>query len=104
MPAIEAARAVLPLWVVWAPLLLIGLAFLLSLVASWAGARIALRRFLREQPPSWVERARLAYPARDVIGTNVILFPAVFAGIAYCSPGPLCPVRRQLVVALAALA
>src|SRR5271165_1321834 len=61
------------------------IAFCGSLLAAWAGARVALQP-LRTQgaatPATWAERARLGFPARAVSRFALLLLPAAFATAA----------------------
>ena len=87
MSALEAARAELPLWVVYAPVVVVPLlAFLLSFLATGAGAWLGLRAHKRRKDDSWVERARTAYPARVATRTNLIvclLFALLFVSSGF---------------------
>lgn len=77
----QAARALLPAWVVWTP----GLFTLVSLAVAWLATRavatLALRPFLRLPPDAhWTERARLAQPARlavALVGMAITIVTAV---------------------------
>jgi Zn-dependent protease with chaperone function len=101
----QAARAVLPFWVVWGPALFLPpAAFLLSLTGAWAAAALALRRFRRAGAQPWFERARLAHPARIAARANARILPALLGGLAFALDGPLCPVPRGVVALLTGLA
>jgi Zn-dependent protease with chaperone function len=63
MNAIDAARSVLPWWVGWGGVIVyLPFAFLFSLTCSSLLTRWALRPLWRQEPDTWVERARLAFP------------------------------------------
>jgi Zn-dependent protease with chaperone function len=46
---------------------------------TWLGVTIASRRLRRAGDASWIERARLAYPAREVVRRNAIVLLVVLA-------------------------
>jgi Zn-dependent protease with chaperone function len=54
--------------------------FLIAMVSSWVGSLIALRPLGRPPPVFWVDRARLAYPARLAAALNTI-FLSIIAGV-----------------------
>jgi len=66
---------------VWA-----ALAFLGSLLAAWAGARVALAPLRAARPAAWVDRARLAFPARAVSRFALLLLPLAFGIVVTLQP------------------
>jgi hypothetical protein len=82
------------------------LAFVGSLAAAWAGARVALAPLRRARSAIWVERARLAFPARATSRFALLLLPLSFAVAAELQPELLAqehPALVGLAVALPAL-
>jgi Zn-dependent protease with chaperone function len=70
-------------YVLWATL-----AFAVSLLASWAGARVALAPLLQQAPSTWVDRARLAFPARAASRFALIFLPTLAAvSVSFLDPG-----------------
>lgn len=67
---------------VWA-----GLAFAVSLLASWAAAWVALAPLRATAPATWVDRARLGFPARAVSRFALLLLPVSFAVFAELAGG-----------------
>jgi Zn-dependent protease with chaperone function len=66
--ALDAARALMPSWVVWASLLWPPLwTFAASLTLAYICARVALFRVTNVASNSWTERARATFPARRAI-------------------------------------
>jgi hypothetical protein len=66
--ALDAARALMPSWVVWASLLWPPLwTFAASSTLAYVCARIALFRVTNIASNSWAERARATYPARRAV-------------------------------------
>ncbi|HEX2223697.1 MAG TPA: hypothetical protein VHN15_05795 [Thermoanaerobaculia bacterium] len=65
----------LPHWVFYGPLLYWPLGvFLLSLTATWAVLRRALRPLrVAAQDAHWTERARLGFPARSLVPVCLML-------------------------------
>jgi Zn-dependent protease with chaperone function len=107
MHELESARALLPFWVVWGPLLLyVPLAFLLSLAGTWAGVAMSLRLPASGSTVSWMERARLVYPGRAGAARSCLLCPLLFGTFAlpFFLGGVLTPVPPALVSVLAAVA
>ena len=51
--------------------------FLIAMVSSWVGSLIALRPLGKPPPVFWVDRARLAYPARTVTAASTIVLPLI---------------------------
>jgi Zn-dependent protease with chaperone function len=87
-------------------LLWAALAFGGSLLAAWAGARVALAPLRAARPATWVERARLAFPARAVSRFALLLLPLSFAVVVTLQPIDLAlehPFLVQLAVAIPAL-
>jgi Zn-dependent protease with chaperone function len=86
---------------VWA-----ALAFFGSLLAAWAGARVALGPLRAARPQVWFERARLAFPARAVSRFALLLLPVAFAIVVMIQPFDLSmehPLVAGLAVAVPAL-
>jgi Zn-dependent protease with chaperone function len=101
----EAARALLPFWVVWGPVLLLPpAALVLSLAISGIYALLALRHCRRSREEPWYERARLAYPIRRLAQVNLFMLSAVLGSLVFLLPGSLCPAPWGLVALLTALA
>jgi Zn-dependent protease with chaperone function len=76
------------------------LAFCASFAAAWVSARIAIAPLRAAAAAPWVERARLAFPARATSRFAVLLLPAayaVFAALPAAEPGE----RNPWVVAVA---
>ena len=67
---------------VWA-----GVAFAVSLLASWAAAWVALAPLRATAPATWVDRARLGFPARAVSRFALLLLPVSFAVFAELAGG-----------------
>jgi Zn-dependent protease with chaperone function len=55
--------------------------FLIAMVSSWVGSLFALRPLGKPPPVFWVNRARLAYPARMAAALNTIFLPLI-AGVS----------------------
>jgi hypothetical protein len=84
-----AARELLPLWIGWMPLVSYPAAsFLLTWLAGRVAEEPALAPLRRYDGPFWAERARLAYPARAVYETMLLLLPIFFGGLAL-TVGPM---------------
>ena len=60
---------------------MLGSVYLVARVVAWSSIGVALRPWRRAAASSWVERARLAWPARR-IGRIAPLVIAVFSAIA----------------------
>ena len=70
-------------YVLWA-----SLGFTVSLLASWAGARVALAPLVEQAPTTWVDRARLAFPARAASRFALIFLPTLAAvSASFLEPG-----------------
>jgi len=105
MDAITAARQMLPAWVPWGNVLFyLPAAFLISLVSAWAGASLALRPLRKADPATWVERARLSYPARRAALRSSGLLPVLFGVLALLHCGPVNRVGGGAFLVLAVLA
>ncbi|NOY90362.1 MAG: M48 family metalloprotease [Deltaproteobacteria bacterium] len=105
MDPLEAAREILPAWVIWGPLYsYLPLIFVWALVFTAAGAALGglpPARTQEEAPNSWVERARRAYPAR--LGTALLatFLPLFAAMIAWLFAGYLLPIGSAGLATLA---
>jgi Zn-dependent protease with chaperone function len=105
MDAITTARELLPAWAPWAnALLYLPAAFLISLIALWAGATLALRPLRKAGPTDWVERARLSYPARRGSLRAALVLAVLFGVLAFAHAGPVNRVRGGPFLVLAGLA
>jgi Zn-dependent protease with chaperone function len=105
MSSIATARSLLPVWVQWGNLLIcVPAAFLVSLVCTWAGTRVALGRIGRLEMLSWVDRARLSYPARLAGSLCGVFMPLIFGLIALDHAGPLARTPVNLLVLFVVLA
>lgn len=104
MNSLDQARSLLPWWVVWGWLVvwLPGL-FLLSGLAAWAGTALALGPLRKYRGDNWVERARLAWPARMVASRNVFAL-TILSGLCMLPALQLSPVPTLQGVALGGLA
>jgi Zn-dependent protease with chaperone function len=60
-----------------------GVSVLIAMVSSWVGSLIALRPLGKPPPVFWVERARLAYPARVVAALNTIFLPLIAGSLSF---------------------
>jgi Zn-dependent protease with chaperone function len=97
--ALDACRALIPSWVVWASLLWPPLAiFAASSILAYVCARVALFRVTNISSNSWAERARATYPARRAIS----LAPGLTFGFAIPflidRENPLIPIPLTAVV------
>lgn len=64
--------------------LLLGLAsFGFGWVVTWLAVTIALRQIRHADDEPWFERARLAYPARQIVVSNATLLPICFGGLIF---------------------
>ena len=82
------------------------LAFVASLVASWAGVRVAMAPLRASAATPWFDRARLAFPARAASRFMLLFLPtafAVFAVLVSDDPSGPHPALLGLCAALAAL-
>jgi Zn-dependent protease with chaperone function len=79
------------------------LAFAASLLAAWAAAQVAISplRAAAAASTPWVERARLAFPARATSRFALLLLPAAYAVFAELQPDDL-SAEHPVVVGLAA--
>jgi Zn-dependent protease with chaperone function len=57
--------------------------FLAALTSAWIGSLIALRSLGKPPPVFWIDRARLAYPARLATGRSALFLPLLLGAIAY---------------------
>jgi hypothetical protein len=97
MDSIAAARAALPWWVVWGPVVVYpALLFIASWLAAHVGIRIALRPFLRTQPAHETERSRLSFPARNAAAVNVGFLTAAGTGLAAVYHSAFVPLPPEL--------
>jgi Zn-dependent protease with chaperone function len=91
----------------WAGLaVVVGSAYLVSRLVTWLSMSVALRRWRRSGEASWVERARLAWPARRLgrVAWLVIAIPLMFAVSRGGRGGDLLPpVAMNLLIAAASL-
>lgn len=106
--ALDAARASLPGWVVWGPLVVYPIVAFL-----WSAAVTALMAVVagwpspppRDEPEhAWVERARRAYPARLVVALMVLFAPVISGVTAGLFAGDLLPGGWSALGAVAGLA
>jgi Zn-dependent protease with chaperone function len=96
--AITAARDVLPAWVVWGnDLIYVVGALLLTVPTTWLAARFAIRPLRAANPDSWVERARLAYPARRVLLVAGLLFPLFIVAWGFAGQSPFSRIPRPVI-------
>jgi len=105
MGSIEQARALLPWWVSWGPLLYHPVT---CLIASWLAARLAVAIALRPMRAfageGWAERARVIHAARMVAGVGAVLFPGLAVVCASRYAGPLFPLGTGPLALLSAAA
>jgi Zn-dependent protease with chaperone function len=104
MTGIEAVRGLLPAYVLWAPLLFLPAAFVVSWLCAALGAIVVLRPLRRGGDLGWAERARLAYPARIAARQNALLLGLTHAALAYFLAPALGPLPRGALVLLTFLA
>jgi Zn-dependent protease with chaperone function len=105
MQPIDAVRNFLPFQVVWGPVLFVlPLTFLLSFLSAWIGAAVALGPFRQAEGQTWVERARLGYPARCVAARTGVLLPLLVFVLVLFQVGPVCPVPPGVLALLSWLA
>ena len=94
MDPLSGARALLPFWLPFVSLLALPLGF----GAGWLVARVltplAARRALAATDVPWIERARLAWPARTVTGLALVVVPAVLGALLGHLGGPLSILSR----------
>ncbi len=57
--------------------------FLIAMFSSWIGSLIALRPLGKPPPVFWVDRARLAYPARQTAAKNPLFLCMLLGLMAY---------------------
>src|SRR5262249_29482033 len=103
--SLEQARALLPWWVVWGPVLIvIPVLFLQAHLAGWLGALVTgwPARWTEEMPLS--ERARQAYPVRRVLAGLAVMLATISFLVVQMTAGPLCPVPAGIRILLAGLA
>jgi len=102
---LQAARAHLPVWVSWAPLAQVPIAFLAGLILTSLVALIALAQ-LRRIPPDahWTERARRVYPARRALNLTLGLSALASLLLSIFSTGALFPLPPRGLAVAAALA
>jgi hypothetical protein len=104
MDTISAARELLPAWVPWGNVLLyLPAAFLISFVSVWIGAALALRSLRKADPATWVERARLSYPARRGVVRAALVLAVSFGLLALAHNGPVNRLRGGPFLVLAGL-
>src|SRR5262249_29392302 len=105
MSSIDIARSLLPVWVQWGNVLIcVPAAFLISMVCTWIGTKVALGRMRRLRALSWVDRARLSYPARFAGTLCGAFLPLIFALTALDHAGPLARTPVNVLVLLVFLA
>ena len=103
--ALDALRASLPAWVVWtAPIAWITFGVVVGALATWAPMRLARGAVARAMDSHWTERARQRAPFATAARLGVVSAVVVTAMLSFHFTGPLCPVPRRLVAALAAFA
>jgi Zn-dependent protease with chaperone function len=99
----DAARAVLPGYLPWTPLLVHApVFFVLAFLVAWSAARLALVPIRRARAGHWTERARHAYPARIALGLLLLLLPLLAGWWAKRLPGPLFHLRGNALMLLIA--
>ncbi len=87
MTPFDAARALLPAWVIWSPLAGAAAAAALSALVGAAAVGWARRRIARIAPEAhWSERARQVHPVRRAAALLVLLVPAACAALAVGGP------------------
>jgi Zn-dependent protease with chaperone function len=101
MTGIEEARTYLPWWVVWGPLVVrLPLVFLSSLGIAWLAGVISAWPLRGAKDLSWAERARLAYPVRQVAVRVTVLLCVLPAFLTDSLGGQLCPMSNGLLTIL----
>lgn len=100
MNALDAARQLLPAWVVWGPLYTyVPLVFLWSLAFTALGALLGgwpAKANAVAGPHAWVERARQVYPARLGTALLALFLPLFAAMMAMHFGGDLLPTGQTL--------
>src|SRR6185295_10569984 len=102
----SAARAALPWWVPWAPVLYaLVLCAALGLLLAWLSLWVAAR-YLRRLPAEahWSERAALSWPVRNLAAANLIFFFLAGALLAHGFAGPFAALGETALMALGGLA
>jgi Zn-dependent protease with chaperone function len=100
---IAAARAMLPPAATWASaLLVLPLAFVVSLLSTLIGLLFPLRHLRKAKSAPWWERARHAQPARIAAILGLVFMPGLAAMLAG-QVGPLSRISNPWLVLLAAL-
>jgi Zn-dependent protease with chaperone function len=102
--AVAAARQFLPAWVVWGnDLLFVATSLFVTFSGTWIATRIAFAPLQAAAPDSWVERACLAYPARQIVLLAGVIFPTVIMTWAVSMSSQLSPIPRAWLGVLPAL-
>jgi hypothetical protein len=105
MNGIDDVRLLLPAWIGWTNAAWYCLiAFLLSFCCASINTWAAVRPLRRCQSQFWVERARLAYPARVIASLNVVILPVMFWLLAFEYTGLLSHWPPRLVAFLGGVA
>lgn len=99
MDALTPARALLPVWTLWANLpVAIVMGFGLGVVGTWLPSVFGLRRYRAARLAHWTERARLAWPVRTRLALSVLATPLFGLLIgAFLLSGELSPVPPAVV-------
>jgi Zn-dependent protease with chaperone function len=105
MSSIDTARSLLPIWVQWGNLLIcVPAAFLISLVCTLVGMKVALGPIGRLRGLNWVDCARQSYPARLAVTLCGVFLPIIFGFLALDHAGPLAQTPVNVLVLLVVLA
>jgi Zn-dependent protease with chaperone function len=105
MTGIEESRTFLPWWVVWGPLVVrLPLAFAISFLVASLASIISGWPLRRAAGLPWMERARLAYPARIPVRQMCLLLILISTFFVSYFGGQLCPISNGLLAILMGLA
>ena len=94
MDPLSAARALLPSWLPFVSLLALPLGFGAGWLLARALTPFVARRATAAADVPWIERARLAWPARTVTGLALVVVPAVLGALLGHLGGPLSILSR----------
>src|SRR5262249_7828683 len=78
-----------PVWpaLVAAPVFLLG-SFGLGYLVAWVGVGVALRSFRGSTGAPWTERARLAFPARELVANLRLIVPLAIGAVVVLGVAP----------------